>query len=605
MFTAGGAGSGLQAQVFFSADPQYLQVKREGNNLLNIYSPEYPDTSITDEHDFFPVNYLGNIGLASPSYFLSYGTSDLGFRFYGEPYENDRFFEHQVAYYRSKGPFASLRGIAGSRELQIFKALFTHTYQRKINITLGFERYTSKGFYRRQHTYTNKFYLSSNYQTASHRFGYYFFFLSNSNRHHENGGIRAGTLSDSTVGIDKELMPVNITAGSRDNSDNRVMFNPYFKLNRGHDSTHKYVSYLQLKSKYRGGLFMYNDNNMAADNYYRYVFLDQVQTRDSARLRQVSNDLLLSMQNEKQGHQIHAGYRNETSYIWQKIDSLLINHMATAEVQLTPVKGDSVRARLDLHGTAQFIFAGSNQGNYRVEANAVYSSPATGRRVFVDGLAELRTPDYIYNTWVSNHFVWMNRGLEPQQLFEFRAGWQPLRSLKATFLYQGIKNYLYFDEAALPAQFNGNVANLAVKFEFSKVLLRHLGVAVQYIYQNSSHPGIVRLPASFLRPALYYQAFLFRKNLQFQLGAEARLYESFVPYAYMPATQAFYLQDVFSTSQYPFVDVFFNARIRPVSIFFKMENILQGFAGNNYAFVPGYYQPDRALRFGLKWMFFD
>jgi hypothetical protein len=89
------------------------------------------------------------------------------------------------------------------------------------------------------------------------------------------------------------------------------------------------------------------------------------------------------------------------------------------------------------------------------------------------------------------------------------------------------------------------------------------------------------------------------------MGAQLQLYEAFYSYGYMPSTQAYYLQEGFSTETYPFVDVYLNVRIRPVSVFLKIENLLQGYAGYNYAFLPGYYQPDRAFRFGINWLFFD
>jgi len=36
-----------------------------------------------------------------------------------------------------------------------------------------------------------------------------------------------------------------------------------------------------------------------------------------------------------------------------------------------------------------------------------------------------------------------------------------------------------------------------------------------------------------------------------------------------------------------------------------MENVLQGILGTNYSMVPGYYQPEMAMRFGFTWLFFD
>jgi hypothetical protein len=171
-------------------------------------------------------------------------------------------------------------------------------------------------------------------------------------------------------------------------------------------------------------------------------------------------------------------------------------------------------------------------------------------------------------------------------------------------IYQGIDNYLYFNSYAMPSQLSEPINNIAARLEYSDLWFRHLGFALRFDYQTTSS-SVVRLPNKHARARLYYQAIMFRNHLQLQFGGEVEVFEKFTPYDYMPATQAFYQQNYFTTERYPFLDVFFNARIRPVSIFLKVENVLQGFQGPDYAFVPRYYQPDRAFRFGINWLFFD
>ena len=105
---------------------------------------------------------------------------------------------------------------------------------------------------------------------------------------------------------------------------------------------------------------------------------------------------------------------------------------------------------------------------------------------------------------------------------------------------------------------------------------------------------------------LFYSSTFFHNNLQLQFGSQLQSYQSFSAYGYMPSSQVFYLQnESFKTQFYPFLDIYLNARIHPVSFFFKVENVLQGSVGNNYSFVKGYFQTDRAFRFGITWMFFD
>jgi hypothetical protein len=91
-------------QVFYSVNPSYLKAKAEGNNNLTVYHTTYPDTTIGEIHNYFPRNFLGNLGLPSPGYILKYGSRDMGFSFYPNPYSNDLFTSEQAGYYRSIGP---------------------------------------------------------------------------------------------------------------------------------------------------------------------------------------------------------------------------------------------------------------------------------------------------------------------------------------------------------------------------------------------------------------------------------------------------------------------------------------------------------------------
>ncbi len=105
---------------------------------------------------------MGNLGLPTPAYLLSYKSKPLGFNVYDLPFGNDIIQKQQVEYYRTKGPFASLTGIAGSKQEQSFRMLFTHTLKNGLNIAVKFNRFGSKGFYNKQQTFTNNFYTSLN-----------------------------------------------------------------------------------------------------------------------------------------------------------------------------------------------------------------------------------------------------------------------------------------------------------------------------------------------------------------------------------------------------------------------------------------------------------
>lgn len=600
-----------QAQVFYSTDPNYIKIKTEKNNLLSSYNKEYPDTNLRELSNPFPRNFLGNIGLASAPYFLNYGTADLGFRFFQAPLDNDQIKSNQLEYYRTTGPYASLTGISGAKQLQAFKLAFTHTYKDKINVALKLNRYSSMGFYKRQQTYINNFFLSSNYTSTNKRAGYYLYILNNGNRSQENGGISGGELNDSTVLISKELLPVQLSAANRDNRETKVMINPWLKLNHRSDSVKGLDHYLQLKSSAAFNLYRYRDAGIRSNDFYNVVYLDTVSTNDSSNVRQYHNELSYALMSSDSKFGFSAGYKNEINQLWQRKDSLFFNHLLVSDVvyrTATPANDTSRKTKTALESglNVQYVLSGANAGNFKVESKTrFYFNALKNRFAFLHLLSENRNADYIYNYWNSNHFRWSDNKYLPQDQFQVSAGLSFNKRFTASAFLQNTYNYLYFDEIATPRQYPGQVMNTGLKWEYHQVFLKHLGLSLSYTLQNTSHEQYVRIPKNSGTAKLFYTASLFKNNLLLQLGSQIQMYQSFTAYGYMPATQVFYLQNDFKTEAYPFVDVYLNARIRPVSIFVKLENVLNSRMGNNYAFVPGYYQSDLAFRFGLTWMFFD
>lgn len=598
----------MNSQVFFSTNPNYLKSKSVTNTLLNDFVADYPDTSIQQQHHFVSRNFLGNLSLPSPSYELRYGSRPLGFQFYNTPNGDFRFTPASVKYFRSEGPFAQVTGIAGVKEMQLLNFLFTHTLKNRMNLTLKYDKYSSVGFYLRQRSSTANVYFSANRTALSGRSGWYGYFIRNVNKNEENGGIKDVTLNDSTVFISKDLFSVRISNASRDNRDWTVMLNPWIRLNASADSASSPAHYLQFTSSLQSQSYKYKDANFPKDNFYRFYFLDSVTTLDSSHVYQFNNDLRYTFKSKNRRNGFYVSVIHQTNKVWQHLDSLFFNQVAGAGYQYVHAsKSDTTaerRTRLTLD--ASYVLQGANKNNVKAELFADRSSGNNQKQQwFLRALTETRSPDYIYNYWVSNHFKWLNNGFKPQQETQAELGYRYKKRIQISAFYQNIFNLLYFDNNAMPAQLPKTIQNTGVRASVDVFLFKHLGLAFRQVYQNSSRPAYIRLPESISTVQLYYGATAFKNNLQFQIGAQSQWYQSFTAYQYMPATQVFYLQEKATTAACPFVDIYFNARIHPVSFFFKLENLLQGYTGNNYSFVPGYFQPERAFRFGLTWLFFD
>jgi hypothetical protein len=596
----------LQAQVYYSTNPNYINSKEEGNNLLSRFKSNYPDTTLLNYHQAFPVNFLGNMGMPSPNYFIRYGSDALGFRFNEVPYQNDLIKEKNIVYNQTMGPYVAITGITGSKQLQNGNILYSQTYANRLSLTFNINRFISQGFYLQQQTFSNHLFLSTHYKALNQRWGFYAYVLNNGNKNQENGGIINRVLNDSTVSINKQLLRVRLSNASRDNRQIKLMFNPWFKLN-AKDSGSSSNHFLQLKSAISLNSLKYKDLQIKRDAFYKTINYDSTRTNDSSNFRQLSNSLLYNFSKSNQKFNWSIGYKNEINRVWQKKDSVFMNHLLVSDFLWRSFNAFDTLVNRGFESISRFeyVMSSKNLGNYKLENNSVYFTNMFEKsKVYFNVMVEKRNADYIYNTWRSNHFIWNNQ-FAAQEQTQAELGFVWKQDFSINCLYQNIFKYLYFDELAMPAQLKQSIDNFVANINYTHVFFKHLGISLGHIYQSTSKAKYYRVPENITTAKLFYDAALFKNNLLLQIGSQVSVYQSFKALDYMPATQAFYLQTGSSTAALPFVDVYLNARLHPVSFFLKVENVLQGMVGNNYSFVPGYYQTDRAFRCGLTWLFFD
>ena len=88
------------------------------------------------------------------------------------------------------------------------------------------------------------------------------------------------------------------------------------------------------------------------------------------------------------------------------------------------------------------------------------------------------------------------------------------------------------------------------------------------------------------------------------MGLDVSFFTSYYANAYMPALGLYYLQNEKKIGNYPFIDFFFNMKIKRARIFFKTEHVNSGFMGAYYL-APHIPAPDRCIKLGINWAFYD
>lgn len=551
---------------------------------------QYIDTSIQSFQNSLPIYFNGQVGTAQPDYLLQNINPKLGSRI-TNLYIPDFLNEENFPTYRTKGFFSRLEGIAGSKDEQHFRALFSSPIKQNHQINFYLKRSTYTGFYQFQKSsFTN---LGLDY----HFFGKKKISMDgkiilNILKHQENGGITDDTLSFANLNIEKTLIPVALSNAQKMIQSNIFNYNFHYQINN--DSTKPQT--ISIGTSAQQFKFQYKDN-FPQSGYYQFVFLDTLKTNDSLNSLNINIPVSYSFRQKKSIFQITYHYQ------WNKIhlffDTIISNHFITGNFQTSFKLFQKLNTTIGRK--IQYIFYGTQKDNYLIDL-FVSSSFKNFNFKFSTNLFK-QSPTFQENFWYSNHFMWYNR-------FKEMVGQQFGTSIKYKqffeISYQLLlyENYIYFMDN-YPQQYANLLSIHQLKTDIDKVFFQHLGVNLNYYYQWKNADAI-NLPEHFVNADIYYQGRWFKKNLLVNTGFKIiSAIGYFETYQYNPATSIYsIMSNPFQAGNYPQLGVYFSGRIKPVNFFIRMDNLLAGYF-QPYYYLPHYMMPDRVFRMGISWMFFD
>lgn len=353
------------------------------------------------------------------------------------------------------------------------------------------------------------------------------------------------------------------------------------------------------------------------DAFYDNVYLQEGSSNDSTLALSVKNVFGISLL-EGFNKYAKAGL---TAYLSHKFSRYTLMNGDTTLSNPSPVQYDehelfvggelakrqgtllhyNVNGEVGLAGEAigQFRVNGDLDLNFRLGKDTV--------NFYARGHVTNLLPSFYMRHYHSNHFMWDNDNMSK----EFRTGVEGELNIdrwgtNLRFGMENIKNYTYFDQQALPAQYGGSIQVLAamLKQDF-KLGIFHLDNEVTW--QKSSRSEILPLPDLSLYHNFYLLTKLF-KVLTLQLGADVRYFTSYKAPAYMPATQQFHLQpadDQVDIGGYPIINAYVNLHLKRTRIFVMMYHVNAGMGNGNAFLVPHYPLNSRLLKIGISWNFYD
>jgi len=221
----------------------------------------------------------------------------------------------------------------------------------------------------------------------------------------------------------------------------------------------------------------------------------------------------------------------------------------------------------------------------------------------ISGSMSNTTPDYFYNHYYSNHFKWENNFYKTYELKVGALYDNPFRRFKAGIKYSIITNFMYWNEASLPAQANSefSVAQLFVKKDFK---FGGLNILNSVLFQKSTTEVYMHVPEISTRNTIFIEG-IYSKVLTFQLGADLRYDSQYYADYYSPALGMFYVQKKEKIGDYPWLDAFVNLKIKRTRFYVKYSNLGTMMIRGKYYTTPGYAAQISTLSFGLSWTFYD
>ncbi len=574
----------------------------------------------------------------------NYGLPIEEFDFFRRTYNSDEFiYRHYKSYMSHLGnkvyvdtqvPFTELvfsYGGARAEAEQTFKVRHSQNINRYLNAGLDLKIINSLGQYGYQATDDRSFTLHSSY--LGKRYKVFGSWTLNNFKGGENGG-----LSDlSQMGtMETRDLPTNL--GGLNNAESVFRYKDLLLIQRfsvGGDSGESSDSTSSRKKSSVKGTFSHilsweNGKKTYSDEspdigFYDSVYItgvrNNVQTLDSLYSRIIRNTVRFdfsSGEGKKFQLDIGVGITNEMN-VYSQIrplhdtiffaDTLNWNYSSNAVLgKLSNRIGEKFWWEAD----GILYFSGYKAGDFKLKGriekiigSGKWSSEIYGTGSFVNSQSS-----FWQNSYGSNHFEWSN-DFQKELRVNIGGGYRiPLAHLDLSADYSLITNYLYFNQEAVPDQFDGPISVLTLrgnkKFSFWKFRSDN-----SVLIQKSSHTDILDLPFFAVKSSFYFDHLIRFEvtdgRLGFQMGIEGIYNTSYYASNYMPSTGSFYNQSEVKTGNYPYFNAFINLKLKRTRFFISFEHVNQGleFMSDNYQYVPTYQMPVRMFKYGIAWTFYN
>ncbi len=623
---------------------KFIRVTNE--RLLSDSTQVFPlDTGLMNFENYSPLYQprspkigLGNLGLAERSLLFEPGKT-IGFDV-GQHFLDAYLFTPQdIQYYRARVPYTNLSLFASGVKEQVFKVLHTQNINPQWNVGFNMNLIGSRGFYPQQGASDLTGAIFTWHESKNKRYNLLGSYFYNNLKAPENGSVQNDsifTAPPSSTYVTSQNQPVRLYSSSDNIRSNGFYIKQFYYIGKI-DTTIKSVdrskilptqrvswSFLYNKSTYK---FLQNEPDtygVFPDYYYSSTY-----SRDSLSVFHLQNGFSYSfylrgkstgiVKNEVKvdlglvhDYYTYQQYVTDTitnaNFARQVVNQRVQNN-SFQDITLKAKAGYRFSDKILLDVDLQQIAAGRDFGNFLYEARLSVSGGRKAGRIILGAYQQNSSPPLVYTDWVSNHYIFHN-SFSNQKTTNLSFNYvNDLLQLDLKAEYYMINDYLYFTAEpngidATPTQLHSPI-NL-IKLSVGKNLRwRRWHFDNYVVYQKSDYQNTLRTPSVYTYSSLYYSKLLF-SVLNSNMGINVRYNTPYVAPSYAVGLGQFYNNSPNLTfSSYPVASVFFKATLIRTNIFVMYDYANQGLFSKGYYMVNRYPGPDRLLKIGVSWAFYN
>jgi len=646
--------------ILFSA-PSLCQIKTLKSFKFDPYGfidSSYYDTSFSSIHRYNPIyfeypssTFLGSLGSASVNnFFIARNQSDFLFL---NPYQQYLHFANNQNFYKTKTPFTEFRfsnSTSSRSKLEETLNLFhTQNINPFLNFGFDYDMLYDKGQYTSNlannksiRSKINSITVFTNY-SKNNFLSYLSVTYNKIGPFDEFGGVTDDKLITDTV-LQTEYISGKLKNTKSILRDRSILFYSEYKFGNKPTSDTSFINdtntfvqkpfAIAIKSYFNDDYRIYSENE---NSYYTTYFYNKNFTYDSINLFSFKNSIILKKNQQtkilpnlrfsiasnlefckyynnapidtlviyKQNDTIR---KNNNYLIFFNNDTSFVNYFNTSNLSFSSSFAYFFDSISNFAFNFEYFLSGYKKNSLLFNINF------THRFKMFNDIFQLNlnfksnnlTANYYYNSYNSNHYIWHhNFGKTNYNIISAE-----LKNLKyniySNFSIANINNYIYFNKNAMPDSYD----HIFLISLHSKLNLRlwHFHFDNNFTLQKTNAPdSILSLPLFSILQSTYFQLIVVKNVLNLNIGFDLYYDTKYFAPAYEPSIGQFYNQNEKNLGNYPFFDIFANAKWKRTRLFAKYEHINSGlqFFSRNYFSALHYPRNVRMLKVGIAWNFYD